>query len=156
MDYTKLKPAVPKRWLMLVAGLLWSVVGLALCRVAYKWFMTVGTLPGLFMAIGAVLLSVVVARFGFSRIAQNNIDRLRLLSDRSCLFAFQAWKSYLIIAIMITMGFILRHSPVPRQYLAVIYMTIGGALFLSSFHYYRTAWRSLGLKSPFRLFRKNR
>jgi len=69
------------------------------------------------------------------KIALRNIHRLCLLSDKSCIFAFQAWKSYLIIIFMITLGMVLRNSPILRHFLAVIYAAIGGALFVSSFHF---------------------
>ena len=82
------------------------------------------------------VLSLVVFYFGFSNVAKKNIERLSQFQDKVCFFAFQAWKSYLIIAVMAAMGAFLRHSPIPKQYLAVIYLAIGGALILSSFRYY--------------------
>jgi hypothetical protein len=42
---------------------------------------------------------------------------------------------------MMLLGITLRYSPFPRHFLAVIYATIGGALFLSSFHFYQRIWR---------------
>ena len=36
-------------------------------------------------------------RYGFLKIALKNIDRLCLLTEKPCIFAFQAWRSYLII-----------------------------------------------------------
>ena len=63
------------------------------------------------------------------------------MADKSCVFAFQAWKSYLIIAFMIGLGIFLRHSAFPRHYLAVIYLAVGLALLLSSLLYYGLLWR---------------
>jgi len=37
---------------------------------------------------------------------------------------------------MIMLGFTLRHSSFPKAYLAIIYLTIGLGLFLSSLKYY--------------------
>ena len=76
-------------------------------------------------------------RWGFGGIAQKNIRRLRRLPDRGCFFAFQAWKSYLIIMVMIALGVTLRHSSIPKHFLAVAYTAIGGALIVGSFYYYR-------------------
>ena len=138
----KLKPAVSKKWLIASAGLMWSTVGLMLCRLAYHWLAT--DLPGDWEAVfgGCGLAAAVgVYYFGFSKIAKKNIDRLCLFPEKACFFAFQAWKSYLIILVMISMGYVLRHSMVRKDYLAVVYLAIGGALFLSSFHYYGTLWR---------------
>jgi hypothetical protein len=137
----KLKPAVSRYWLITLAGLLWSAVGLMLCRLAYLWLTAVPWGGALFLGISGIVLALIVHRFGFSRIAVKNIDRIRQFSEKGCLFAFQAWKSYLIIVIMVALGLLLRHSPLPKQYLAVVYLAVGGALFLASFHYYALLWQ---------------
>jgi len=137
----KLKPAVSRFWLVSLAGLLWSAVGLMLCRFAYLWLTAVPWGGALFLGISGIVLALIVHRFGFSRIAAKNIDRIRQFSEKGCIFAFQAWKSYLIIVIMVALGLLLRHSPLPKQYLAVVYLAVGGALFLASFHYYALLWR---------------
>lgn len=147
---TNLKPAVSKAWLLGVAGLMWSGVGVMLCRLAWVWLYPV---PGLWEAIygGCGLVgALAVYYFGFSKIAKKNIRRLCLYPDKACFFAFQAWKSYLIIVVMIILGITLRHSPVQKYYLAVVYITIGGALFLSSFHYYGCLMRLVMDKKPCR------
>ncbi len=83
------------------------------------------------------MLAMLSVRWGFGDIAQKNIQRLRRLPDRGCFFAFQAWKSYLIIMVMIALGVTLRHSSIPKHFLAVAYTAIGGALIVGSFYYYR-------------------
>jgi hypothetical protein len=67
----------------------------------------------------------------FSRIAQKNIERIRRYPPRACLFGFQQWRGYLVIALMITLGFTLRHSPIQRIVLAPAYLAVGTALVLS-------------------------
>jgi hypothetical protein len=54
-----------------------------------------------------------------------------------CLFAFIPWKSYLMIAVMVIMGGLLRHSMIPKKELAILYIGIGLALILSSVRYIR-------------------
>ena len=148
IDLAKIKPAVTKHWLMALAGILWSAVGLMLCRLAYSWLIRMPWQHAL--AIGAIGLAgaLLAYRLGFSKIARRNIDRLYQLADKSCIFAFQAWQSYLIIIVMILLGFSLRHSPLPKPILAVIYITIGGALFLASFQYYHFIWSGKLRKPP--------
>jgi hypothetical protein len=119
-----------------------------LCGLAYHWFVAINTGVAVILgALGAVM-ALAAHHFGFSRIAQRNIKRLCLLTERTCVFAFQTWKGYLIIAFMITLGAILRGSPIPKPYLAILYTTIGGAIFLSSFHYHRLLWRLAVQKNP--------
>lgn len=147
MQGSRFTPAVPRPLLLFVSGLMWSLVGIMLCRMAWLWIFPLG-MP-LFLAplfIGAAG-ACVVFYFGFSRIAQKNIDRLCRLPERACFFAFQAWKSYLIIAFMIALGLTLRHSSIPKFLLAVVYFIIGGGLFLSSFRYYLSIYTIVHAKS---------
>ena len=148
MFFKRIKPAASKYWLIGLAGLMWSTVGLMLCSMAYCWLKKVDCLTALPLGLFGIILSLAAYRFGFSGIARKNINRICLLPEKGCIFAFQAWKSYLIIVVMVTLGIILRHSPIPKHYLAIVYTTIGGALLLSSLHYYRKLWRLIILKKP--------
>lgn len=148
MFYKRIKPAVSKYLLVAIAGFMWSTVGVMLCSMAYFWLKEVALLTALPLGLFGIVLSLAVYRFGFSGIAKKNIDRICLLPEKGCVFAFQAWKSYLIIAVMITLGIILRQSSIPKHYLAIVYTTIGGALLMSSLHYYRKLWRLISLKKP--------
>jgi hypothetical protein len=137
----KLNPAVSKYWLIALAGLMWSTVGIMLCRLSYIWLSSVSWSLGLPLGSIGIISALAAYGYGFSKIALKNIHRICLLSDKSCIFAFQAWKSYLIIIFMIMLGMLLRSLPIPRHFLAVIYAAIGGGLFVSSFHFYRCVWR---------------
>ena len=135
------KPAVSTKWLIASAGLMWSIVGIMLCRLAFQWLIVVsGLQEAIYGAIG-LAAAVVIYYFGFSRIAKKNIYRVSLYKGKTCFFAFQEWKSYIIIMVMIGFGILLRHSSIHKYYLAVVYIAIGGALFLSSFHYYAYLWQ---------------
>ena len=144
----KLNPAVSKYWLIVLAGLMWSMVGIMLCRLAYIWLAAVNWNLGLPLGLLGIISALAAYRYGFSKIALKNIVRLCLLSDKCCIFAFQAWRSYLIVIFMIMLGIALRNLPIPKHFLAVIYATIGGALFLSSFHFYLHIYRVKILKQP--------
>jgi len=148
MTLNSLKPAVTKSWLIALAGLMWTGVGVMLCRLAYVWLAVVNRGMAASLGLLGVVMAVVAYYFGFSKIARKNIKRLCLLTERTCVFAFQTWKGYLIIGFMIVLGIILRNSAIPRQYLAIIYATIGGAIFLSSFHYYGLLWKIVVQKNP--------
>lgn len=139
----KLKPAVSKFWLVASAGLMWSGVGIMLCHLAWTWLAPIVRIQADILGATGIIGAVIVYYFGFSKIALKNINRLSRFSGKVCFFAFQAWKSYLLIGFMIALGLTLRHSAFPKAYLAVIYATVGGALFLSSFHYYKRLYRML-------------
>ena len=141
MTLKSLKPAVSKTWLIVLGGLMWSVVGLMLCRLAYHWL---AVMQGGWIApleLLGVFLALMAHQCCFSRVARKNIARLSLLTEKTCIFAFQRWKSYCLVGLMITLGITLRNVAIPKPYLSVLYTTIGGALFLGSLQYYGCLWR---------------
>lgn len=135
---SRLKPSIPRSGLLLISGLMWSLVGLMLCQLALRWYVQAGFQDHLTLLIAGAFLALAVHQFGFSIIARRNITRIRLLDERPCIFAFMAWWNYPLVLFMIGLGLALRHSPIPKIYLGVLYIGIGGALLLSSLRYYRS------------------
>lgn len=139
----RLNPAVTTHWHLALAGLMWGVVGAMLCRLALRWLYSVRFDLAITLEALGLLLALIVYWFGFSRIARTNITRLMGITGKSCIFSFQTWKSYLNIAVMITLGLLLRSSSIPREILSVMYNMIGGALFLGGLQYYKNLWNLL-------------
>ena len=134
---TKIKPAVNKQVLLLLAGLMWLGVGTMLLFLSFSWlnpFHADGSF--LFVGIG-VIVALVVHHFGFLKIVDNNLGRILPMEGTKCVFSFMTWKSYIIVSIMVVMGALLRQSPIPKPYLSIIYIGIGLALLLSSVRYLR-------------------
>jgi hypothetical protein len=71
------------------------------------------------------------------KIVDKNLGRILSMEGKRCAFSFLTWKSYVMVALMIAMGAVLRHSPIPKPYLAMLYIGIGLALVLSSIRYLR-------------------
>ena len=118
---------------------MWSGVGLMLCNLAYGWLLPVGFPQVLWMTLAGALLASAIYYFGFSKLAKKNIQRINgMAGDKICIFAFQEWTSYPLIVVMIGLGLSLRILlPIPKPYLAILYIGIGGGLFLSSLCYYK-------------------
>jgi len=135
----KLNPAVSKRWLYLAAGLMWSSVGVMLVSFAVRWLQLTSLPVMLLLILCGAILGTAIFLFGFSKLARKNIRRINAyVKERICLFAFQEWKSYPLIAFMISLGIYLRaYSPIPKPILAIMYLGLGLSLFASSLHYYR-------------------
>ena len=127
---------------------MWSTVGAMLCRRAYGWFAVISWEGAIPLELFGVLLALIAYRFSFSKIAKKNTERLCNLTERTCVFAFQTWKGYLLIGLMMVLSAFLRRLPIPKIYLALLYTTIGGALFLASFSYYRLLWLRVIRKEP--------
>ena len=131
-------PAAERKVLIFLAGLVWSLVGLGLMTAAVSWLDWRSYAAAIVLAVG-VIVGVLIYRLGFSRLALKNITRILQQApgkDKVCLFAFQDTKSYFIVAIMMLMGYTLRHLPLPKIYLSPVYLSIGLGLFWASFRYY--------------------
>jgi hypothetical protein len=124
--------------LIFLAGLVWSLVGALLLGAGIEWSFQ-QSLPVLIVLIG-IGGGAAVYTFGFSKLVHENIHRILALApakDKVCLFAFQNVRSYILVAIMMALGYTLRQLSLPQTVLAIVYVTIGVALFLSSLLYYR-------------------
>lgn len=134
---TKIKPAVNKRVLLFLAGLMWLIVGTMLLYLSFSWLNASHAHSAFLFAGIGVMVALVVHHFGFLKIVDKNLGRILPLEGSKCVFAFMTWKSYIIVAIMVAMGTFLRQSPIPKPYLSIIYIGIGLALLLSSIRYLR-------------------
>ncbi|NQS91117.1 MAG: hypothetical protein HQ574_01795 [Chloroflexi bacterium] len=146
MEWTqKLKPGVPKYWLQLTAGLMWTCVGIFLISLALEWIIAPGqTQIWQFWGPG-IILAFLIYKFGFSKLARKNSRRIQTLeADKPCLFAFQKWHSYPLVIFMIGLGITLRKfSPIPKPLLGILYIGIGGGLGSASFSYYQQVYKNL-------------
>jgi hypothetical protein len=135
-----------KKILILVAGSMWCGVGIMLIRYAILWLSSYnGSGQGFYYGAGFIA-AMPIHHFGFLKIADKNINRLMSLTEKKCIFSFMTWKSYIIVVIMVSMGIGLRHSDVPKQYLSILYIGIGLALFLSGIRYFRFFFKLLMAK----------
>jgi len=137
------KPAVTKNAMLFLAGFAWVCVGTILLFWAFSWLSTVSNTSIYWLSGAGVSLALLAHHFGFLKIVDRNLKRILRMNEKTCLFSFIPWKSYLIIVIMITMGAILRRSAIPKQYLAILYIGIGLALILSSVRYMRAFFREI-------------
>jgi hypothetical protein len=135
---SRLKPALPRSVLLFLSGLMWSLVGLMLCRLALRWYFSAGFQDQLALLLTGVLFALAIHQFGFSILARRNILRIQKLEEKPCMFAFMSWWNYPLVLFMIGLGLALRHSPIPKIHLGILYIGIGGGLLLSSLKYYKT------------------
>jgi len=139
----KITPSVGKVWLCFLSGFMWSGVGIFLSALALPWIQPLNLGLRLIFILSGFILALVINRYGFSPFAENNIQRIDAYGkDKVCIFAFQKWTSYPLVVFMIALGIFLRkYSPIPKPLLAILYIGIGGSLFLASFRYYFRIWR---------------
>jgi hypothetical protein len=141
MDIRKFNLRVDKSILVLMAGMMWCGVGIMLIRYAISWLSLCSSREQIFYYSAGFLAAMPIHHFGFINIADKNINRILALREKTSPVAFMTWKSYLIVLVMVSMGIALRHSPLPKKYLSILYNGIGLALFLSGIRYFRFFFR---------------
>ena len=135
------EPAVSRRTLVRSAAIVWGAVGTVLSLRAMLWFQA-SERKVFWMVFIALLIGFLKGHFVFSKLAQKNIRRIFELAphkEKVCIFAFQAALSYLLVIGMIMLGILLRFSPIPREYLAIVYLAIGIGLLYASVQYWLAA-----------------
>ena len=135
----KFKPGAGKFWLYFTAAVVWSTVGIYLDYLAASWLREKIFISAIIFISCGLLLAAAIYLIMFKRFADQNIDRIRSMTgERICIFAFQRWTSYPLVVIMMSMGIYLRlYSPIPKPYLAILYIGIGSSLVFASWRYYR-------------------
>jgi hypothetical protein len=123
-----LKPSSSRSTRLLLASLVWSSVGVGLLVTGLRWLLTA---PGSWVWLGLVVALLIGAAKGFwilSRRATVNAKRIVAAGEARCLGGAFSWGSWLLALGMIGGGFGLRHSPLPRPWLGLIYTAVGVAL----------------------------
>lgn len=137
----RFNPALPVTWLVFIAGALWTAVGIKLCLIAYDWLLPMESKDIMLTLTIGGLAAAVVMPLKFMKLARMNITRLDRYEGHVCVFAFQDWKSWILIAFMIALGWTLRNSGVSLMILTPVYIAIGVALIGSSTLYYARLFR---------------
>lgn len=133
-----LKPAVNKKYLILISGIMWSGVGILLNYIASLWLYNFEQWQIVYTYFVGILMGTIISFFGFSKLAKKNANRIMEYPEKVCIFAFQRWQMYILVVIMMSMGFFMRTANfIPKYLLAPVYVGIGLALFVSSFVYYK-------------------
>ena len=128
---------VRRHWLFLIAGGVWTGVGILLMTRSAMWAseLPAPTLLAFFAA--SILAAAAGYRFGFSKIVKMNIERIHSLPGRVSFFAFTGFRGYAMILLMIVLGIALRNSSIPKFYLSIPYASMGGVLLTGSVSLYR-------------------
>jgi hypothetical protein len=135
--YKSYKPAVGKRTLLFLGGFIWIGVGTMLLSFSYGWLHAFQGKHSLLFVSAGLALAMIMHHFGFLKIVDRNLRRILPAEGKKCVFSFMPWKSYFLVAVMVCIGILLRHSSIPKQYLSIVYIGIGLGLILSSVRYFR-------------------
>lgn len=124
-----IKPGVNRRVHLFAAALLWTVIGTILVIRGWGWINPAEN--GWFIAAG-LLAGTLKSVFILDRTARRTVERITKMRDGTCLGAVYSWKTWILVAVMVTGGVLLRTFFEPGRYTGTLYVAIGWALLLSS------------------------
>lgn len=133
------KPGIPKQHLLLVASAVWLFAGGFLL---YRGISMMPETDYLWIKIpSAIVAGLIFFHLVFLRVSLKHITRIRSLEIlRPCIFSFFDWRSYLIMAIMISSGIMVRMSGgIDLQWISLFFITMSTPLLLSAVRFLR-AW----------------
>jgi hypothetical protein len=132
------KPAARARTHLLAAALLWTLVGGGLAAAGLAWSFGSPLPWSVALVIGGLAAGTVKGRLVIRGMAARNTARIIARGDGRCLGGFLAPKTWLLVAVMMASGMILRRSGVPHPVLGVLYTAVGTGLLIGA----RQLWRS--------------
>lgn len=129
----KLKPSVPRRWLFFIAAAVWGFAAYRVLMLALK-FAPDAPFPLWEVIVLGLLGFAVFFNFVFLRVSRKYIRRIACMKQENpCFFAFFGWKSYLLIAVMASMGILFaRFHLMPMFLQGIFYIALGGSLLMSA------------------------
>ena len=138
----RFKPGVPKRVLLLAAALAWTVAGTILGLRGTIWVADHDSFFPLHIA-AAVLLGLAFFQLVFAKVSLRHIARIRAIDlVRPCLFSFFDFKGYIMMALMISGGILLRRSGlVDPEILNNFFVLMATPLLVSAIRFYYAFWR---------------
>ena len=133
----KIKPGVKKRTLLLIAGCAWSIAGGILISRSLSHLISVNHHLAMEIGTGIVFGSLFYLLL-FARISKKHITRINLIEiDNPCFFSFFNFRSYLLMAIMISGGIMLRLSGlVNPEIIYTFFLCMGIPLLVSAWRFF--------------------
>jgi len=133
----KIKPGVKKRTLLLIAGCAWSIAGGILIYRSLSYLISVNHHLAMEIGTGIVFGSLFYLLL-FARISKKHITRINLIEiDNPCFFSFFNFRSYLLMAIMISGGIMLRLSGlVNPEIIYTFFLCMGIPLLVSAWRFF--------------------
>ncbi len=127
-----LKPAAPARVHLLLAALMWTVVGGALVFFGVCWVMEDSLDHARWLIAPAVGVGLLKSRLMLDRAAGRTAERIRKRGDGRCIGGFLSWGTWGFVLLMMVFGRLLREGILPRFEVGLVYTAIGSGLLCSA------------------------
>ena len=133
----RLKPAASASTHLLLAALLWSVVGALLAFFGGRWVWLDWGWIGVAISVVALAIGIAKSHWVLDRAATRMARRIGERGDGHCIGGFLSWKTWLLVALMSGGGRLLRYLVGANGFVGLLYLAVGVALVRSS----RVLWR---------------
>ena len=130
------KPAADVSTHLMVAGLMWTVVGTGLVVFGATWLVKASSGTAPWLAGVALAAGLLKSRLVLDRQARKVVSRIRERGDGRCLGGFLSWGTWALVLLMLAAGRLLRGVGLSGIVIGPIYLAVGVALLTSS----RLAW----------------
>ena len=127
-----LKPAAPARVHLVLAAAMWTVVGAMLLLFGTRWARAQPAPQTWWLLAGMVAIGLLKAKFVLGGVACRTIERIRTRGDGRCVGGFLSVRSWAFVALMMALGYSLRHGLLPRHLVGLLYVAVGVALLSAS------------------------
>ena len=132
------KPSGSARLHLLLAALMWSVVGAVLLVFGVLWVLGGQGRLALPLVAGAVALGLLKARFALDRAARRTVGRIRARGDGKCIGGFLSLRTWGLVLVMAGAGRLLRGGIVATVVVGFVYAAVGTALVMAA----RCLWQA--------------
>lgn len=132
-------PSAGRKTQLLLAAGMWTIVGLMLPTMGIVWDLQGYRLLGLLFALPFLGVGLLKSKI-LDRVSVRTIAHIRSRDPHGFVLGFLPVTSWLLIALMMASGIVLRHvltGPHPRAWLGFVYVAVGSGLLMSS----RKLWR---------------
>jgi len=134
----RFKPSAPARRHLLLAALMWSVVGTVLAVVGIAWTVRSPAPLSPWLLPAAVVLGWLKARLILDGAGRRIVDRIETRGDGRCLGGFLSLRTWALVAVMIVGGRLLRAGGIDLHVVGLLYVVVGTGLLVAS----RIPWRA--------------
>ncbi|WP_166505853.1 hypothetical protein [Romboutsia hominis] len=132
LNMENLTPRCYKKNLLLIAGIVWILAGGMVLKLGLDVFLSLRS-KVIISIIVSIVIFYIFFNFIFKKLVNKHRDRIADKDkEKLCIFSFFDTKSYIIMAVMMTLGITIRESSFVKPiYWSPVYIGIGSALFLA-------------------------
>lgn len=129
-----------RRTHLLLAELVWTLVGTALLSVGLYWVLDRYGFSGIVYALPFAGLGFAKGLFILDRVARRAVERIRSRGDGRHVLGLFSTRMWAVAGGMMLFGQVLRATPLPRADIGFLYVAIGAGLLFASRNMWRAWW----------------